>query len=84
MALGGVLVLMTVGVAGSPRCLELRYLIASSVFWCRSVLALEYKSREDMRGELRGVLYERMALDNDNGDDRAPMECETPSGSRWM
>ena len=84
MALGGVLVSTTVDVVGSPRCLELRYRIASSVFWCRSVLASEYKYREDMRGELRGVLYERMALDNDDRDDRAPTECETPSGSRWM
>ena len=84
MALGGVLVFTTAEIAGSPRCLELHYWIASSVFWCRSVLALEYKSREDMRDELRGVLYERMALDNENGDDRAPTECETPSGSRWM
>ena len=84
MALRGVLVSTTAGVAESPGCLELRYWIARSVFWCGSVLALEYKSREDMWGELRGVLSERMALDNDDRDDRAPTECEIPSGSRWM
>merc|ERR1740136_379518 len=64
----------------SKRSFGFTLLIICSMFGVGAYLHWK-KSREDMRGEVRGILSEYMPLDNDNEDGRSPMEFAKPSGS---